>query len=577
MTTTRFGGTRLEGTQLPTQGPVGADGLLLHEGDHIAQLALALENLEHVLAAAGLAPTDLVELRIRTTDRRLFDDASEVLADRLAEHGICPTITIAEVSRLDQPGMTITVQPVTARPIRSRHNTSHKGEMSMTIDFTRTSCPIHLPDDPGYDQARTPWAVQVDQRPVAVAVPRTAAEVVEAVHAAIDAGLRIAPQSSGHGASPFAAADLSDVMLVRLHELTGVTIDADRRIARVLGGTLWQSVVEAAAGYGLAARHGSSPDVAVAGYTLGGGLSWYARQHGLAAHHLTAVEIVLPDGRLVRADAEHEPDLFWALKGGGGSFGIVTALEFELLPIADAYAGMLLWPGDHAAEVAKTWAAWTRTAPDSATTSCRLMSFPPLPELPPFLSGRKLVVVDGAVLESDDRAAEILAPLRALEPEMDTFARMPAAALTRIHMDPEGPTPSVSNSMMLSEIEPETIDALLAVAGPESGSSVLAAEIRHLGGAVGRPADAAVSTLPGDYLGFFLAIAPFPEAAAIGLADATRAVEALAPWGTGGRYLNFDDNVVEVAAAYEPQAWQRLLRIRAEVDPQRRMVANHGI
>lgn len=447
----------------------------------------------------------------------------------------------------------------------------------MTIDYTRTSCPIHLPGDPGYDQARTPWAVQVDQRPAAVAVPRTAAEVVEAVLAAIDAGLRIAPQSSGHGASPFAAADLSDVMLIRLHELTGVTIDADRRIARVLGGTLWQPVVEAAAAYGLAARHGSSPDVAVAGYTLGGGLSWFARQHGLAAHHLTAVEIVLPDSRLVRADADHEPELFWALKGGGGSFGIVTALEFELLPMADVYAGMLLWPAERAAEVAQTWAAWTRVVPDSATTACRLMSFPPLPELPPFLSGRQLVVIDGAVLEPDDRAAEILAPLRALEPELDTFARIPLAALTRIHMDPEGPTPSVSNSILLGELAPETIDALLAVAGPGSGSSVLVAEIRHLGGAVARPADAAVATLPGAYLGFFLAIAPFPEAAAIGLADATRAVQALAPWGTGGRYLNFDDNVVEVPAAYGHQAWQRLQQIRAEVDPRGRMVANHPI
>ena len=447
----------------------------------------------------------------------------------------------------------------------------------MTIDFARTTCPIHLPGDPGYDQARTPWAVQVDQRPAAVAVPRTAAEVVEAVRAAIETGLRIAPQSSGHGASPFAAADLSDVMLIRLHELTGVTIDADRRIARVLGGTLWQQVVEAAAAHGLAARHGSSPDVAVAGYTLGGGLSWYARQHGLAAHHLTAVEIVLPDGRLVRADADHESDLFWAVKGGGGSFGVVTALEFGLLPIADAYAGMLLWPGERASEVAQAWAAWTRTVPESVTTACRLMSFPPLPELPPFLSGRKLVVIDGAVLESDELAAEILAPLRAFEPEMDTFARTPVAALTRIHMDPEGPTPSVSNSTMLAELSPDTVDALLAVAGPESGSSVLAAEIRHLGGALTRPADGAVASLPGAYLGFFIAIAPFPEAAALGLADANRAVEALAPWSTGGRYLNFDDNVVEVSAAYGPEAWRRLRQIRAEVDPQGRMVANHAI
>lgn len=436
---------------------------------------------------------------------------------------------------------------------------------------------VHLPGDPGYDRARTPWAVLVDQRPAAVAVPHTAQEVVDVVRAATAAGLRIAPQSSGHGASPFTSADLSDVVLIRMHELTGISIDTDRSVARVLGGTLWQPVVEAAAAHGLAALHGSSPDVAVVGYTLGGGLSWYGRRHGLAAQHLTAVEIVLADGRLIRADADHESDLFWALKGGGGSFGVVTALEFELLPIRDVYAGMLLWPADRAGAVAHAWAAWTRTVPDTVTSAMRLMSFPPLPELPPFLSGRKVAVIDGAVLESDERAAELLAPLRALAPELDTMTRIPAAAVTRIHLDPEGPTPSVSDSIVLGELSPAAVDALLTAAGPASGTSLLAAEVRHLGGALQREGDGALSSLPGSYLGFFVAVAPVPEAARIGAADAGRAVAALAPWKTGGRYLNFDDNVVDVAAAYRTAAWQRLQEIRVAADPGGRLVANHGI
>jgi FAD/FMN-containing dehydrogenase len=457
----------------------------------------------------------------------------------------------------------------------------------MTIDLTGTQpaadlrglCEgwLFLPGDAGYDLARTPWAVQVDQRPAAVAVPHSAAEVSDVVRAATAAGLRIAPQSSGHGASPFATADLSDVVLIRLHELTGVSVDAERRVARVLGGTLWQPVVDAAAVHGLAALHGSSPDVAVAGYTLGGGLSWYARAHGLAAHHLTAVELVLADGRIVRADAEHDADLFWAVRGGGGSFGVVTALEFELLPISDVYAGMLLWPGDRAAEVAHAWARWTTTVPDTVSTACRLMSFPPLPELPPFLSGRKLVVIDGAVLESDERAAELLASLRELSPEMDTFGRIPTAALTRVHMDPEGPTPSVSDSIMLDSLPSQAVDALLATAGPTSGSSVLAAELRHLGGALSRPVDAALGSLPGRYLGFFVGIAPVAEVATVGRADATRAVEALAPWASGGRYLNFDDNVVDVSRGYGDLSWRRLQQVRIAVDPDRRLVANHAI
>ena len=200
-----------------------------------------------------------------------------------------------------------------------------------------------------------------------------------------------------------------------------------------------------------------------------------------------------------------------------------------------------------------------------------------MPELPPFLSGRKLVVIDGAVLASDERAAELLAPLRELAPEMDTFGRLPAAALTRIHMDPEGPTPSVSQSVVLRELPASAVDSLLAAAGPESGSSLLAAELRHLGGAMGRPADAALASVSGAYVGFFLGIAPTPEIAAAGLADATRAVAALSPWASGARYLNFDDNAVEVAAGYRPEAWQRLALVRERVDPNRRLVANHPV
>ena len=255
-------------------------------------------------------------------------------------------------------------------------------------------------------------------------------------------------------------------MLVRLWELTGVAVDAERQVARVLGGTLWQPVVEAAAVHGLVALHGSSGDVAVAGYVLGGGLSWYARKHGLAADGILAVEIVLADGRLVRVDEQSEPDLLWAVRGGGGNLGIVTAIELRLLPLPDVFAGMLLWPADAADEVAHRWAEWTSTVPETVTTSLRLMSFPPLPDLPPFLSGRKIVVIDGAILESDERAAEILRPLRDLAPEMDTMGRIPLPALTTVHMDPPGPTPAVTGQCSVGQLPAAAVDALLAAWRP---------------------------------------------------------------------------------------------------------------
>ncbi len=437
---------------------------------------------------------------------------------------------------------------------------------------------VHLPGDAGYDDARTPWNVSVDQRPAAVAVPHSAAEVAAVVRAAVAAGLRVAPQSTGHNAAPLAAAGLDDVVLVRLSEMTGVSIDPERRQARVIGGTLWRDVVAAASEHGLAALHGSSHDVAVAGYTLGGGLSWYARQHGLAAGMLTAVELVTADGVLVRADADHHPELFWALRGGGGNLGVVTALEFGLLPVTDVYGGMLLWDREHAPEVLATWAAWTRDLPDSVTTAIRVMSFPPLPELPPFLSGRQLVVVDGAVLESDERAVEILAPLRALAPEMDTFARMPAAGLVGIHMDPPGPTPAVSDHAMITSLTDEAVSALLAEVGPGSSTSLLFAELRHLGGALGRPRpDSALSHLAADYALFCVAVAATPEMAERGLADAEVVTAALRPWSSEAHFLNFSEGPVDTRTAYDAASWERLREVRAAVDPAGVLAANHPV
>ena len=202
---------------------------------------------------------------------------------------------------------------------------------------------VRLPDDPGYDEARLAWNRAVDQRPAAVAYPQSAHDVSRLVRLAGEQGLRVAPQSTGHNAAPLAQRGLDDVVLARLSGLSEVSVDPGRRLARVGGGTLWDPAVAAAAAHGLAALHGSSPDVGIVGYSLGGGLSWYGRSLGLAANHVTAAELVIADGTIVRTDAEHDPELLWALRGGGGSFGVVTALEFSLIDLATAYAGMMIF------------------------------------------------------------------------------------------------------------------------------------------------------------------------------------------------------------------------------------------
>ncbi|WP_238010087.1 FAD-binding oxidoreductase [Dactylosporangium sp. AC04546] len=437
--------------------------------------------------------------------------------------------------------------------------------MTTTASSLRGLCggAVHLPGDPGYDTARVPWNVAVDQRPAAVAYPADVVEVVEVVRAAAAAGLRVAPQGTGHNAGPLGPLD--DVVLLRTSAMTGVAVDPVRRVARAEAGALWVDVVEQAAPHGLAALHGSAPDVGVVGYSLGGGLGWYSRSLGLQANRITAVELVTATGERVRADAGHEPELFWALRGGGGNFGVVTAVEFELFPIERAYAGLLVWDWTHAERVLPAWVSWAADAPDEITTALRMVQ---LPEPPAPLPGRQLVVIDGATLGDPG----VLAPLRALGPSLDTFATVPAEHLIRLHMDPEGPTPGVSRSALLGPLPPAALDALLAAAGPRSGNPLMVpAELRQLGGTLRRPAagGGALPCVEGEFLLFSGGLA--------GPADAERVVEAMRPWAEDREYLNFTETAIDTARAFEPAAWERLRAVRAAVDPEGLFVANHVI
>jgi FAD/FMN-containing dehydrogenase len=294
---------------------------------------------------------------------------------------------------------------------------------------------------------------------------------------------------------------------------------------------------------------------------------------------VTALEVVTATGDVVRADSESNTELFWALRGGGGNFGVVTALEFRVFDFDTAYAGWLVYDGSRAAEVLRAWSAWSADAPDEVTTSWRILNVPPIEEMPPPFRGRTIVVIDGAVMGTDEEAAAALRPLRALEPEMDTFERQPTAALIRLHMDPEGPTPAVSDSLVLDSLPDAAIDALVAAAGPGSGSSLILAELRQLGGALGRPHEGAgaLPSLAGQFLFLAVGIAATPEMAARSQADATRAAQAVAPWQTCTSYLNLAENAVDTAKGYGAEAYTRLQGLRAEVDPAGLMVANHPI
>jgi FAD/FMN-containing dehydrogenase len=437
---------------------------------------------------------------------------------------------------------------------------------------------VFLPGDDGYEQARVPWSLTVDLQPSAVAYPDNAAEVAALVRAAAAAGLRVAPLGTGHQAG--ALAGLSGAVLLRTPRMNGIEVDPATRRARAEAGAVWSDVADRAAVHRLAALHGSSPDAGVVGYSLGGGISWYGRSLGLACNSVSAVELVTADGQLVRADSGHERDLFWALRGGGaGNFGVVTALEFGLYPIETVYAGLLAWDWKHAHQVISRWVEWAGEAPDAVTTSCRLLRYPPIPDIPEPFRGRDLVMIDGAVLADDGPAERILASLRQLAPEIDTFARVPAVSLTRLHMDPESPVPSIGWGAGLSGLPPASVDELLEAAGPDSGTTLfLAAELRQLGGALGRPqaGGGALDHLSARFIAAGGGLATTPESRRQTLADIARLEAALAPF-TGRPYLNMVDQHVEAATAYEPGTWQELLRIRQAVDPTRLFQASHEI
>jgi FAD/FMN-containing dehydrogenase len=436
---------------------------------------------------------------------------------------------------------------------------------------------VVLPHDPHWDEARVAWNLAVDQQPAAVALPESAADVMAVVRWARSRGLRVAPQGTGHNAA--AMGSLAHTVLVKTEKMRGVEIDAERRIARVEAGVVWAEVSEAAAEHGLAALAGSSPDVGVVGYSLGGGISWLARRYGLAANSVTALELVNADGKLVRTDADNESELFWALRGGGGSFGVVTALEFQLYPIAEVYAGALFFPLERGKEVLRAWRNWIEDVPDEVTSVGRFLQFPPIPAIPEPLRGGSFVVVEATSLLDEAATDELLRPLRELGPAMDTFATVPIERLSSLHMDPEHPVPGAGDGMLLRDFPEDAIDAIVAAAGAGSGSPLLSVEVRHLGGALARmqPGHGALATIEAGFALFAVGMAMTPELGAAVRAHIEIVQAALASWDAGRDYLNFTERRERGERLFGSTTYRRLQTVKGKVDPEDVFRSNHPV
>jgi FAD/FMN-containing dehydrogenase len=333
-------------------------------------------------------------------------------------------------------------------------------------------------EDVNWDLERAAFNILVDQRPAGIALPRSAVEVSDLVRSAAADGKRVAAQRTGHNAAPLGS--LANTVLLRTAGLGGVEVDADARTARVGAGTLWGDIMPRASELGLAALHGSSPNVGIAGYTLGGGVGFYHRRYGLACNRVTAIELVIAGGEQIRVDAANEPDLFWALRGGGGSFGVVTALEFDLLPLPEIFAGVLLFPAQEASQILQGWLEWSAGMPEEMTSVGRLMNFPPVPEVPDPMRGKSFAVLEAIYCGDPADGEGLVAPLRELgNAVIDTMAIQPPAGIAELHMDPPAPVPYASESLLTHDLPAAAIDSLVEAVGPYSGSQLASVEVRR--------------------------------------------------------------------------------------------------
>ena len=397
------------------------------------------------------------------------------------------------------------------------------------------------PGDAGYDAGRRTIDPAFDARPALIVAADGAADVRAAVVAAREYDLPFAVQATGHGTRVPADGGI----LVRTGGLGHVLVDPERRVARVGAGARWADVLAAAAPFGLAPLCGSSPDVGVAGYTLGGGVGWLAREHGFAADSLVRAEVVTAEGAIVVASADQHPDLFWALRGGGGSFGVVTAMELRLFPVAEVYAGAAYFAPRRAADVLARYRTWIADAPDELSTAVRILRVPHAPGVPAAVRGRRVLALVAMTTLDPAVAERHLAPLR-------------AAAGPVLH---DGLRPVRFADAGMGGVAPRRLDLVTglpdaAIAGIVAAGEAAAVEVRHWGGAMARPAAGAG---PVGHRAVPLSV--------IADADVPGLGPALARVATGGSFLNFLADPARVDTAFTPANLRRLRTVKRAYDP----------
>jgi hypothetical protein len=441
---------------------------------------------------------------------------------------------------------------------------------------------VVLPGDETYDVSRAVWNGMIDRRPAAILRPTSAAEVAAALRFAREEDLAIAVRSGGHSLPGLSTCD--DGVVIDLARLRGVTVDAERRIARCNGGAKLGELDDAAQAVGLACTSGTVSHTGVAGLTLGGGMGRLQRKLGLAIDCLRAVELVTADGRHVRASVDEHPDLFWGMRGAGPNFGIVTALEFDLAPIGPQIArGFLIYPASRAREVVAAFREFAPTAPDDVFASVIIGQAEASDGVPESMVGEPIVLLSLAHVGPPAETDRVLAPLFALGEPL-TGGVKPMAYLDAQHANDEGMAWGhrvYTKSGFVTALPDELVDAVVDhVAGSPAGEDVFS--IWAFGGAVGR--------VPEDATAFAGRSAPFWIGAESmwddpGADDAHRTwgragIDLTEPWRLTGSYVNDvsesgDDAVVR--SVYGDAKYERLVALKRAWDPDNVFRLNQNI
>ncbi|MHA6798812.1 FAD-binding oxidoreductase [Bounagaea algeriensis] len=401
-------------------------------------------------------------------------------------------------------------------------------------------------------------------------------DVRTVVEFATTRGMPVAVQATGHGRS----SAMHGGVLISTRRMCGVDVDPQAETAWVEAGASWQHVIDAATVHGLAPLSGSLPGVGAVSYTLGGGVGLLARRYGFAADHVHRLEVATPDGRLRRVTATDEPHLFWALRGGGGNFGVVTGMEIALMPVARLYGGCLFVDLAQVPNVLHAWREWTDSVPDEMTSAVSVIPFPDLPMVPEPMRGRHVAQLQISYAGPAEQGQQLVEPLRALGPLLqDTLRELSYSESGAVFDEPDQPSGYRGTSLLLDDLDPQELSTLVHQVGPSASSSCVVG-LRHLGGALARPPQTP-NALGHRDASYSLGLLSLTETSETGSVTALhdQLLAEFAPHALG-RSLNFTFGPLDhqrVRTAFEPADYQRLAQLKAEHDPHGLLQANHPI